>query len=277
MAGKKRNDSMVKVEENQALATHDYGDDAGSGFEDQTVDDITIPFLAVLQGLSPQVTNNSPDGSRPGMLYNTVTEELVSGDDGIFVIPARIERLFVEWKAREDGGGQVARYAPDDPVVKRAQASCEFGKLKTEAGNDLLDTYYLYCVQLETGKPVDEAEPIGFVVLSFVKTKIKVFKHWNTRVNMFTIPVNGGKQRPPIFAHTVKVTSAKQKNNKGTFYNFALNPASGDMRTSLLAPDDPRLHAAKDCAEMVKKGLAKASVEGENKAVASEADEEAPF
>jgi hypothetical protein len=39
-------------------AVLDFGDDAELGYENQNNEDVSIPFLNILQGLSPQVTRS---------------------------------------------------------------------------------------------------------------------------------------------------------------------------------------------------------------------------
>lgn len=233
----------------------DYGDDAGKGFENQTRADITIPFLSVLQPLSPEVTNM--EDAKPGMLFNTVTEELVDGKTGLVFVPAITNHIFVEWKPRETGGGFIGIHQVDSDVVKAArEASTSFGDYKTPNGNKLQETFYVYGVLSD-----EDQQPIGPVVIAFTSTKISVYKRWNTKVNMFTVKTPGGaKVRPPLFAHQVRITSVKEKNNKGEFFNFDLQPAvNGSVAESLLPPGAPLLEAAKELREMVAAGLAKPS------------------
>ena len=48
---------LVKKEQQAtALATYDYGEDAGLGFAGQTNEDGKTPYLSILQGLSPQIS-----------------------------------------------------------------------------------------------------------------------------------------------------------------------------------------------------------------------------
>ncbi len=104
-------------------------------------------------------------------------------------------------------------------------------------------------------------------VIAFTSTKIKAYKKFNTKIGMFQIRTpDGRKIRPPLFAHRVKLTAIKQKNNKGEFFNFDLNPANGDLASSLLPPGDPRLEAAKSCKELVAGGLARAAYESQEAA-----------
>jgi len=272
--------NAVKTASNTDVATFDYGTDAGSGFENQTSADYSIPFIGVLQAMSPQVKPEDEGGlpnARPGMLINTVTEELYEGKKGMEFIPALTEHVFVEWVPRDLGGGFVAVHQIDSQVVSDAKkAAKDFGKYRTPAGNDLIETFYVY------GIVTQDDEPGEMAVIAFTSTKIKVYKKFNTKIGMFQIKTpSGQKVRPPLFAHRVKLTVTKEKNNKGEFYNFDLNPANGTLAESLLPPNDPRLEAARSCKEMVEQGQARASHETQNAtggaAAEGGAGEDAPF
>lgn len=237
-------------------AVIDYGEDAGRGYEGQTQADVTLPFLAVLQSNSPQVTDR--EDCKPGMLINTVTEEVVDGlKTGVLFVPALTEHCYVEWKPRNKGGGFVGKHLPESPVVVKARTeSKEFGKYTTPAGNDLAETFYIYGVLLEKDNPKEVGMPI---VIGFTSTKIAVYKKWNTKIKMFTIQLpDGRKQAPPLFAHQVRLTTFKDNNPKGDFFNFVLAPAvNGSLKESLIPPGDPRLEAAKELKRMVEGNLVK--------------------
>lgn len=132
-----------------AAAVYDYGADAGLGYEGFSSSDYSIPYLSVLQGLSPQVTDNNPAGARPGMIYNTVTGELIDGNEGVVFQCAELHKKYVEWVPRDAGGGLVAIFDPSDPEVSEAinysaSKNLKYGKLETPAGNSLIETYYAY-------------------------------------------------------------------------------------------------------------------------------------
>lgn len=257
-------ENLVKTQDT-ALANYDYGQDAGAGFEGQDAADITIPFLAVLQSNSPQVADGD---ATAGQLYNTVTEETF---DEVTIVPAFTERVFVEFVPREQGGGFKGVHAPNSAVVRAAIDGCkEFGKYNTPDGNQLVETFTVYGVQLD-----DSDEVIGMITMGFTSMKIKVYKKWNTRVRSFQLNVGGRRVSPPLYAHKVVVSTDKQKNSKGTFFNVALSPAGGKLGVpgaSLLSPDSSAFQAAKDCGDLVKKGIAKAGHVADDTS-----DEEVPF
>lgn len=267
--------AVAKTAQGGAVVPHDYGTDAGSGFENQTGDDIVLPFLGVLQGLSPQVAKKIGDGglegAKVGMLHNSVTDELFDGDSGLEFIPAVTEHVFVEWVPRAQGGGFVGVHAAESQVVKDAKAGAtKFGKFSTayaedgaRTGNDLVETFYVYGLLV-----TDEGnQPCA---IAFTSTKISVYKRWNTKVQMFC------KDRIPLFANRVKIATVGQSHADGDSFNFALSPFEGDMASSLLPPDDERFLQAKDVRELIASGAARVNHEG-TQATGTTDGEDPPF
>ena len=78
----------IKAKENGSVAL--FGNDLQKGFENMTQEDMALPFIRILGQLSPQVTEGDAkfvEGAKPGMIYNTVTNDLFDGKKGIKVIP----------------------------------------------------------------------------------------------------------------------------------------------------------------------------------------------
>src|SRR5262245_34905101 len=95
-----------------ALATMDYGEATGLGYENQSADDYSTPFLRVLQPTSPAVVDGIA-GAKPGAIINVATSSIF--DDLLFVI-GTTEQRWNEWKKRGEegstagGSGFVASY-----------------------------------------------------------------------------------------------------------------------------------------------------------------------
>jgi hypothetical protein len=222
-----------------------YGEDAGIGFEDTGGKDISIPFLSILQNNSKPVENGD-DGAKPGALYNSVTKEIT---ESLTIIPVHKESVYVEWVSRENGGGFVGLrdYADVKQDIANSK-SAGYGKIKTANGNELIETYYVYALVLND----EGTETRGFCVIPFTSSKIKPYRNWIT--SLYTI-----KGKPPLFAHRAVIKTVKQKNAKGSFYNYEIHPLRSSWVTSLIDPKKEAglLQEAKDFREVVGSGLAK--------------------
>lgn len=263
----KTTDVAVK-EQNTAMAEYGaYADYAGAGFENQTSDDYSIPFLQILQALSPQLQEN--DSLRQGMILNTVTGEVWDGKNGIAFVPATTQHVYVEWKPRNAGGGFVGIHEVNSDLVNHAKAaSAEYGKYSTPDGNELIETFYVYGIALDDDGNASEA------VLAFSSTKIKKYKGWMTKAKTIQIPLPDGRRIPaPLFAHRYRLKTVSDKNNKGQFFNWDAIAFDGEnAQQARLLPDDPLFQSAVNIKSMIEQGKARAAYESQ---APGSADEEA--
>lgn len=263
----KTTDVAVK-EQNTAMAEYGaYADYAGAGFENQTSDDYSIPFLQILQALSPQLQEN--DSLRQGMILNTVTGEVWDGKKGIAFVPATTQHVYVEWKPRDAGGGFVGIHEVNSDLVNHAKAaSAEYGKYSTPDGNELIETFYVYGIALDDDGNASEA------VLAFSSTKIKKYKGWMTKAKTIQIPLPDGRRIPaPLFAHRYRLKTVSDKNNKGQFFNWDAIAFDGEnAQQARLLPDDPLFQSAVNIKSMIEQGKARAAYESQ---APGSADEEA--
>lgn len=256
---------MAKNEKSKEVATQtaqavvpSYGDNyAGAGWDNTDTRDFQIPFLNQLQQMSPQCVDGGTGfikEARPGMFFNSVTQELYPGD--VCLLVALTKHSFVEWKPQTSGGGFVAEHALESEVVKVARESAKDPlDLRTPAGNELVETYQMFCLVLAG---VDSTEVKDQVVVSFSKTKIKRYKQIMTRLRTFK-----NSARIPLFAYRLKMLSTQEKNPAGQPYkNVSLVPAiNNDVGQSLLPADSPLLEIANALREAIAQGAARANFE----------------
>lgn len=243
------------------IVVPDYGTASGEGFEGQTSEDISIPFLNVLQSNSPEIAGDPAyriKGAQIGMLMNSVTKELFDGDEGVVFQPAATDHQFYEWKPRSQGGGLVGRHAIDSRIVLEAKQNQEFGKYKL-GNNDLIETFSIAGL-LHRSSDLDEVVnrlPMAIVV-SFTKTKISEYKRIMTRLWEF-------KGTIPLYAHRLLITTNSETNSFGTFSNFKIKPVvDDDIRQSLIPNQEPYsvlLKIGQELMKQYKSGAAKANTE----------------
>lgn len=247
----------VAQAKNTAVAgSYDYGDMAHEGFEDTSITDLSIPFLALLQALSEAVEEQTVEGCKAGDMMNSVTKELVP--QPLNVIPVYKEESWVRWGQNKTG--LQGRFAPDAPEVQelikknggsRIPPKDSDGKtipFRDAEGNDVIETYYVYCLVLDE----DLKTTVGYIVVPFSSTKITVYKNWMTA--LYT-----QKGRPPMFANRASIYTVKQKFAKGSAFNFAIKPAKATWRESLINPAEEMelLEEARAFKEMIENGLAR--------------------
>jgi hypothetical protein len=190
-----------------------YSQYEGQGFENATPADFSIPFIQIIQALSPEARN----GVKQGSIYNRVTCEEIDGQVGVLFCPAITRHVYCEWVPRTQGGGFVAHHDPNSKQVRNAiAASTTFGKY-TLNGNDLVETYYVYgiCINKE-GSTLESA-------ISFTSTKTKQYRLWMTLARSSTLQVSARKTiQAPLFAYLYRLTTALEQNKKGTYYNWRI-------------------------------------------------------
>lgn len=273
MPGKDKKTELAKKGTTALTHGYDYGDDAGSGWENTGAEDFTIPFLGVLQGPSPEVAEAEAEyieGAKVGMLINTATKDLFDGKEGVEFVPCYTQHLFIEWKNRQtDGGGFVAIHECDTPVVLAAKhASQSFGKyavpVEGSHDHDLVETFYVY------GLIVAGDEIMSPCMISFSSTKIKAYK-------TFMTPLRQVKGRPPLFAFRLRITTVAEKNAKGSFYNFKIVPANGSAVDSLMAPDNVLVLAGKEFKKQIAEGKTKVDHGGAAGSAGGDDEKDVPF
>lgn len=273
MGTRTKKPAAVKPDQALVKGFADYGEQ--DGFDNQTQDDVALPFIALAQSNSPEVNKDDDryiDGCEAGAFFNTVTREVYA--DGVLFQPVYREHAFVEWVPRDSGGGFVGRHAPDDPVVRAARQRSAINELTTEesGGNQLVETFYWYGHILPSIDALASGMP---AVIAFKSTAIKVYKGINTRLRTFNPPQIG--KRPPLFAHRLKITSRGAKNAKGQFKQWQVDPAvDGDLMASLIRPDGPQaalLQEAQILRKLIEEGVAKANFDQEGTGARGENDE----
>ena len=181
-----------------------------SGFENMGADDIAIPFIIILQALSPQVRGNSRiKGAKEGDFYNTVTGEVLG--DNIKIIPCLYQKAYVEWIRREDGGGFVAQHT-DSNILSQATRN-ENNQDMLPNGHQLVTTAYHYCLLLR-GKKVER------VVISLSSTQLKKSRKWNSQMMSLQIKAGNKLITPPMFSHVYTAESVEESNDLGQWMGW---------------------------------------------------------
>ena len=186
---------------------------AGAGSDQVGQEELALPFIGLLQELSPQVKKRDDKyvkGAEAGMFIETVSGAIWDGDEGLMIIPCHFSRHIVEWVKRKHGGGFVAVHAPD---MTLATASCQ--DLKR---HDLVDTHQQsVLIRLPDGTWTEAIYPMK-------STALTPSRRWNSNIRTMkceiegeTYPLPGDKPLARWWS-IWKMTSAERTNDKGTFF-----------------------------------------------------------
>lgn len=259
MAAAKTTAVAVKEEKSKAVAGYDYGTEFDGYDEGATADELLIPFLNILQPMSPQVTDGEVEGAKAGLFYNSVTGELYDPAPGVTFQVVKADHMVVEWIPRDNGGGIAGKYDVNDPAVLRLKAANNNSlvKLKAENGvNDLIETFYVYGNILSA----DGTEVEGFAVIPVKSTHIKAFKTFKTAIQMIK-----GQRQLPLFLFKTRLTNEKKKNDSGTWWQLKIAPFGANWKDSMMDPSTHGdvLQAGKALFDMVRSGVAKVDEKSE--------------
>lgn len=212
----------------------DFGEYANAGFQDVGKDDLAIPFLSILQGLSPEVKRSEGayiDGAQEGMLINTVTKAVYDTTKApLTVIPCAYQRAFVEWRVREKGGGFIADHGLNQPGETERD---DRGRDILANGNQLNDTRSFYVLVLDAAGAVTPA------VLTMTSTQIKKAKQWLMQQSLLRLGSGGKSYTPPMFASKWRVETVPESNEKGSWFGWKFTHAG-----YLDGPNDPLFQEA---------------------------------
>ena len=205
--------SNVTKKANGALAELNFEADAGQGLN-MTQDDLALPFLKVLGQLSPECNKRDAKhvkGAEPGMIINTVTNEVYDGEKGIDVVPVHYKRQYIEWQDRgESQGAPVKIYEAGDDLPKTTRD--KFNKDRLANGNYLENTASHFVVVL--GKSPTTA------LISMKATQLKVSRKWNSMMMGLKMQGKNGMFTPPTYSHIYKLKTVQQSNDKGTWFGW---------------------------------------------------------
>jgi hypothetical protein len=243
--------TQVEVKNSELMSV--FSDDVGGGLENVTAADMAIPFISLLQALSPQLRGSGAvKGAREGMLYNTVNGELY---ESITVIPCAFNRAWVEWVDRDKGGGFVMQH-PTDALLSTTTRN-EKNQDVLPNGNILVQTAYHYCLVINSDGSTSR------VVISMTRTQLKKSRRWISRMTDLKLPIGpkGAMVTPATYSHSYVISSEEEERNHNIFQNFKISDPKPVDRAELYL-------AGRLFSQEVNKGLVKVTPPDEDAGIA---------
>ena len=232
----------VTLKKENAVAVNMFEADADKGSQNMTQEDLALPFLKVLGQLSPEVNKRDGkyvEGAEPGMILNTVTNEIFDGTKGIDIIPAFYERKYVEWQDRGEGkGSPVAIHDASSDIMSTTTRDKSF-KDRLPNGNYLENTANHYVVVLGDSPQT--------ALISMKATQLKISRKWNSIMMGIKLQGKNGLFTPPTYSHIYNLKTVQMSNDKGTWFGW-------DVTKVGPVTDKSIYDIAKNFAERVGKG-----------------------
>ena len=196
---------VVKEQTSLALAGQvpDFLQQYGSaGNESVGVSDIVIPRLGLVQSLSPEIDDSDPkyiEGAKAGDFFNSLTREVYPAPVPVVFVDRKKE--YVLFKKRSAGGGFRGSFATEADA-----------KLAIAASGEPADQMEIVETATNFGLILDESNNVrSEIVIPMTSTKLKVDRQINSMLRL-----RGAARFSSIFY----LESTKEKNDKGTFYNY---------------------------------------------------------
>ena len=221
MSSEQRKTNTVQVkQQGGAVATVDLEKFADTGFDNVDSKSLALPFLKVLGQLSPQVTQGDAQfmpQARAGMIYNTVTDELYDGSQGILVIPCFYKLEYIEWKDRDKGAVAPINVYPADSDIMSKTTRGDDGKDRLSNGNYVEETASHYVIICEEGKH-------SSALITMKSTQRKKSKKWNSMMMSLRSKKKDGQGffKPAPFTQTYRLKTVLEKNNLGSWYGWEI-------------------------------------------------------
>lgn len=185
--------------------------DQGAGLQNIRSTDMSIPFLMIVQALSPQRKKTNDKyipGCEEGMIFNTLDKTCY--EDVLFV-PCHYDRSVIEWKPRDSGGGFVARHDRDFimPETKTEKGT----PYDPETGHEFVESVEYSGLVLDP----DRDEPYACII-AMSGSGHKHSKKWNTVMMQRKETVNGKRITPPLYAYAYRIGTQPEQNKAGQDY-----------------------------------------------------------
>ena len=186
---------------------------AGAGVSSDASDN-TIPFIYLVQAMSPVATKANPayiKGAMAGSIWPRGEKVVWDGDEGIRVIPCFFTKAWVEWLPER--AGFVARYNFNE---KPHEASLVDKVWRMPNGNLLQES------REHTVLVLDKYDTPTPFVIAMTSTNLKSSKDWMTLMNRQATPKGNVA---PAFAYSYTLLTTPRTNDKGSWYVWhAENP-----------------------------------------------------
>jgi hypothetical protein len=179
-------------------------------------EDLALPFLKVLSRQDPTL-DDLPD-AKPGDIYNTVTQEVYNGAEGVRVVPCAYERRFLEWVPRGQGtGAPVNIYSPDQERPETVRDP-DTNRDNVVGGESYIEETHQHYVLI-----LEEDGSFSTALLAMKSTQLKKSRKWNSMIASRTMSGQNGPFTPPRYSHVYHLKTVAEENSKGSWHGWDIS------------------------------------------------------
>lgn len=264
----------------------DFDEYEGAGFENVTVDDMSMPWILVLDGKSPQCAppqNGGVKGARAGMLCNKVTNQLFDGEEGVGFLPVSTNTAYVEFYPKEEdgsGGGFVGVRSPDDPIVQKLRVEQgKFGKLNWQDpdGNptEIIETKSVLGFTVTDWNDPSTARR---AVVAFKSTAIRAFNDFVSASGEIRYKNSRGEYgKPYMWSHKYRLRSRYKTKGTYNWYVHDLQIEDPDTIKVYLSKMNPFFKLGEELYKSIRSGAVRVEHEKMDQDSPASASSDVPF
>lgn len=191
-----------------------FDPEMGTGLENVTAQDLLIPRLTILQGLSPQVSQGKPEydpEAKVGDIYDIGLQQRFT--EGLHILPVHYVKQWLEWHPRRSGKGLAAIH--DTPAILDKCKLDEKNKPTLPSGNYVAETMQFYCLNISAG--------FRRSFLPFASTQLKKGRRLLTLATSEKLLLSSGKEMtPPLFYRTYRLGVVPESNAEGNWMGWTV-------------------------------------------------------
>jgi hypothetical protein len=198
----------------------DFAANAGEGLTGHKAGDYKIPFVTIVQSLSPQCVESNPkydENVKPGMVVNTVTGELidarVSKEGSLLLVPIDRQTEYIQWKPRTSGGG-IVHVHKDESILRQTKKGTGDNANKDFMENgDLIATTSKWFVMLMKEDGYFPA------IIAMTGSNLKHSRTWLTKIGSERMKKPDGTIFvPPMYSRHWLLSTGPEVKNGNTYF-----------------------------------------------------------
>ena len=197
-----------------ALPEDDFSAYADAGMEAVRAADMLVPRLAILQALSPQLSQRKAEfipGAAAGMIADLGTDELFP--DGVQFLPVMYAKNYLEWAPRDTGRGLVAIHT--DPSILDQCTHDDRRRAIMPSGNYIAETAQFFGLNLSANR--------RWCFVPMASTQLKKARRWVTLAKGELLKrADGSEFVAPLFYRSYGLTTAYESNNDGEWHGWVI-------------------------------------------------------
>ncbi len=182
--------------------------------ENLGAEDLALPFLKIYSGQE----DFEIDGKK-GDLFNTVTNAVYPGAEGVRVIFCAYQKRLIEWAPRGSGTGAPVNIFEPHEERPKTERDPDTNKDMVVGGNGnyIEETHQHFCLVLSDDGTADN------VLVIMKGTQLKKSRKLNSMLTSQKMKGKDGVYTPARFCYVCNLKTVREENAKGNWHGFEVS------------------------------------------------------